>query len=175
MSADEGNDFAARLARVDALLQGLEVSPDRAACERARELLQAVFELHARGLGELLELAQSSPHWPGALDGRACANSLLLLHGLHPTPLRERVQGALDELRVRLSRARASVSLQSVEADRVTVILEGDPALEAVVREALDARAPDAEAVVDVVAPERGLVRLRLRRESAERAVGGDD
>jgi Fe-S cluster biogenesis protein NfuA/nitrite reductase/ring-hydroxylating ferredoxin subunit len=50
---------------------------------------------------------------------------LLLLHGLHPVPLEDRVQGALDEVRPYLESHGGGVELLGIEADVVQLRLEG--------------------------------------------------
>jgi hypothetical protein len=130
MSAD---DFEDRLGRVEALVARLEALPDASARELSRELLATTLELHARGLDRVLELARESPSVARALVGDPRVSALLLLHGLHPSPLRERVEEALDAHELRGAR----VELVSVEGARVSVRLHGGAGFEPVVRQVL--------------------------------------
>ena len=53
-----------------------------------------------------------------ALAGDELVAHLLLLHGLHPVPLEERVRGALDEVRPYLDSHGGDVELLGVEDGR---------------------------------------------------------
>ena len=173
--ASEGteDDFFARLGRVESLVERLEKQPDPALREGARELVSTVLELHARGLGRLLELAGTA-HDVGALAAREpTLAGLLALHGLHPTPLAERIERALAELAPKLARAEARVELLLLEDAVVRVRLHGKASLHDLVADALGAAAPDAKEIsVDVSSSP--LVPLRLGRErSAELGAKG--
>jgi hypothetical protein len=141
-----------RLRRVEGLVQGLETCPDPAAREATRELVRALLDLHAAGLARMLDLAARP-----AVAGESAADrfahdglvgSLLLLYGLHPIPVADRVARALAELRLPAGRA------EVVEAtgDRVRVRLRGDAAAGAALRRAVETAvveaAPDVSAVV---------------------------
>lgn len=163
------DDFLARLARVEGLLERLERQGDPALRDATRELVGTVLELHARGLKHLLELA------PGQAVGAAAASDpalsgLLVLHGLHPVPLAERAQAALAELEPRLGPAGARCEGLSIDGANVRVRLHGQAAFESTVREALAAAAPDAAEIVVEVAT--ALVPLRLGR-AAQPLLGG--
>jgi hypothetical protein len=157
-------DFLARLGRVEALVELLERHPDAAVRDAARELVGTVLTLHARGLRRLLELSG------GAADLSRAAleptlGGLLALHGLHPTPIAERVRRALADLEPKLTRSGARTELLSTEGDVVRVRLHGPVSMTSVVREALAGAVPDAAEIVVEDAPV--LVPLRLRREAA--------
>ncbi len=139
------DDFASRLARVDTLVQKLEACADASTREAARELLQTVFELHARGIEQLLGAAADSPELERALAGDSPLSSLLLLHDLHPLRFSERVERALGTLNQRLAPHRASATLLSLDAGEVRVRVVGSRTLEELVLSTLEAAAPDAE------------------------------
>jgi hypothetical protein len=158
-------DFDARLRRVEALVQELEALPDAATREKARELLAVTLELHARGLGRLLELCAASPELLAAAGRDGVVSPLLLLHGLHPLSLSERVAAALAELEPRLARHDARVKRLPAAPDAVRVELSGNPSLQVLVQETLSAAAPDATSI-DVELRDPSLVQLGLRRKA---------
>jgi Fe-S cluster biogenesis protein NfuA len=80
------------------------------------------------------------------------ASNLLVLHGLHPVPLADRVAGALDRVRPYLHARGGDVELLKVTGERVRGRLQGHasagPALRAAVEEAVLEVAPDVEALL---------------------------
>ena len=121
--------FHARLDRLDRLIQAVERFTDPAAKQQTREIVQAVLELHGIGLERLLShLEDAGPSGRAILD--ACANDdvvsgLLLLHGLHPADLAERVRQALESVRPYLRSHGGNVELLGVEEGVVRLRLEG--------------------------------------------------
>jgi hypothetical protein len=95
-------DPAATGERIERLLEA-SAAAGPIARERAEELVRLVVELYGAGLERVLELAYDA----GALDddllaslaGDELVSSLLLVHGLHPYGVEERVQRALDDVR----------------------------------------------------------------------------
>jgi Fe-S cluster biogenesis protein NfuA/nitrite reductase/ring-hydroxylating ferredoxin subunit len=91
--------------------------------ERAEELVRLVVELYGAGLERVLELAYEA----GALDDDLLASlaadelvsSLLLVHGLHPYSVEERVQRALDGVRPYLGSHGGDVALLEVTDEGV--------------------------------------------------------
>jgi gamma-glutamyl:cysteine ligase YbdK (ATP-grasp superfamily) len=170
--------FGEQLRRVEALVAAVEATADPAAQASMRELLQAVLDLHGRGLGRILELL-GAEH-TGQLARDALVSSLLLLHDLHPTDFEERVRQALESVGPKLSAQGCTVVLTSVQDGVVRVRLErrthGHHASEAALRklteEAIWELAPDAEALeIDaaIEPPKPGpvpLVKLRLPSEA---------
>lgn len=108
--------------RIELLLEA-SAAGGPVARERAEELVRLVVELYGAGLERLLELA----HEAGALDddllaslaGDELVSSLLLVHGLHPYGLRERVEHALDDVRPYLGSHGGDVRLLGVSDDGV--------------------------------------------------------
>jgi Fe-S cluster biogenesis protein NfuA len=151
-------EFQARLQRLDALLHEVERRADPTAQAHTRELVQLVLELHAAGLEQLLDRVAASREAETVLD--ACARDdviagMLLLHGLHPLALDERVRLALDEVRPRLRGHGGDVELLDVKDGVVRLRLEGNchgcpssaVTMRQTVEEAIIAKAPDVLAV----------------------------
>ncbi len=133
--------------RIDALLDEVEAfpSPQR---ETATELVQALLDLYGEGL-ERIVAACDVP-----VEDDVVAH-LLLLHGLHPVPVHDRVTGALDEVRPYLVAHGGGVELLGVDDGVVRLRLEGAcngcPSsaltLKTAVEEAIARAAPDVERI----------------------------
>lgn len=93
--------------RIQNLLDALEQVTDPSARSAARGLVQAVMELHAGALTDLLAIVREADDQPAdILLPRFAANpkvrSVLLLHDLHPQDLATRARLAVERLRPHL-------------------------------------------------------------------------
>jgi Fe-S cluster biogenesis protein NfuA/nitrite reductase/ring-hydroxylating ferredoxin subunit len=151
------------VARIEALLEEVEGLP------AAVELVQGLLDLYGEGLGRIVA---SDPTLVARLDGDEVVTHLLLLHGLHPVPLEERVVGALDEVRPYLASHGGGVELLGVEEGVVRLRLQGScdgcpsstATLKLAIEDAIHKAAPDVE---DVVAegtpkPAPGLLQIEM-------------
>jgi Fe-S cluster biogenesis protein NfuA/nitrite reductase/ring-hydroxylating ferredoxin subunit len=139
--------------RVEHLLGELESLTEPAHRDVALETVQAVLELYGAGLERILDRvgeAQSA-----ALAEDQLVGHLLLLHGLHPVSVEERVRQALDGVRPYLGSHGGDVELVGV-ADGVARVrmqgsCEGCPAsamtLKLAIEDAVLKAAPDVERV----------------------------
>jgi hypothetical protein len=97
------SSFAARQAGIARLVAELERAPDAGASRAAHELVAATLALHAEGLGRLLALlAQAGPTAQAVVEQwmrEDVGRGLLLLHGLHPLSLGQRLERGLDAAR----------------------------------------------------------------------------
>lgn len=89
-------------ARVERLLGDLSTTADPVVAEKAEELARSLVELYGAGLERMVEIVAERPG--GADTVAAFADdvfvaSLLVLHDLHPVPVTDRVQRALDGVR----------------------------------------------------------------------------
>jgi len=108
--------------RIELLLEA-SAAAGPVARERAEELVRLVVELYGAGLERVLELV----HEAGALDddlaealaGDELVSSLLVVHGLHPYAVRERVERALEGVRPYLGSHGGDVRLLEVTDDGV--------------------------------------------------------
>ncbi len=110
--------------RIEQLLDELEAAADPRSLERAEELLRLVSDLYSAGLERVVELAGAEA--PGLLDKFAADDlvaSLLLVSGLHPEPLEQRVEGALTRVRPLLASHGGDVELLDVDEAASTVRL----------------------------------------------------
>ncbi|MEU3453566.1 hypothetical protein ABZ671_08175 [Micromonospora sp. NPDC006766] len=144
-----------RLARLDAVLGQLEQTPGRTA-ELALEAVELLTEVYGEALARVTDLAADSP---GALDrftSDELLRHLLLLHRVHPDPVRRRVAHAVDDLRPQLRARGADLALVNVGEVVATISLSASScsagALRDLVREQVLAFAPELT-TVDVVTP----------------------
>jgi len=91
--------------------------------ERAEELVRLVVELYGAGLERVLDLVHDSGALDddllGALAGDQLVSSLLLVHGLHPYGVEERVERALDGVRPYLGSHGGDMKLLEVTGEGV--------------------------------------------------------
>jgi Fe-S cluster biogenesis protein NfuA len=163
-------EFQAELQRLDGLLGEVERFADPAAQSRTREIVRAVLELHAAGLGRILaHLEEAGEAGRQVLDTCAAdpvVAGLLLLHGLHPLGLEERVRQALDGVRPYLRSHGGDVELLGISDGIVRLRLQGSchscPSSTVTMQQTIEAavlgKAPDAtaievEGVVEEVVP----------------------
>jgi len=133
--------------QVEALLDEVERFPEPQR-EVATELVRALLDMYGEGLSRIVAAGEVP------VDDELVAH-LLLLHGLHPVPVRERVIGALDEVRPYLASHGGGVELLGVDDGVVRLRLEGSchgcpssaATLRGAVEEAIARAAPDVERV----------------------------
>jgi Fe-S cluster biogenesis protein NfuA len=168
-----------QLAKMESLLEQLEVLPDPAARETATEVVQTLLELYGEGLGRIVDVlaAHDDGTLAGALAGDELVAHLLLLHGLHPVPVEERVLGALEGVRPYMESHGGSAELLGVEDGVVHLRLEGSCSgcpsssitLKLAIEKAIFEAAPDvhevlAEGAVEPPVPSSGLLQLEMVR-----------
>jgi Fe-S cluster biogenesis protein NfuA/nitrite reductase/ring-hydroxylating ferredoxin subunit len=163
---------ADRVARVEALLEEVEGLGDGPGLQLAAALL----DLYGEGLARLcdhLAAADADGTIARAVAGDELVSHLLLLHGLHPVPVRERVLGALAEVRPYLESHGGDVELLSVQDGVALLRLEGSchgcPSSTLTLRHAIEAAilkaAPDVERIEtdDPPAARDGLLDIEVR------------
>jgi Fe-S cluster biogenesis protein NfuA len=155
----DAREFQSKLQRLDDLIREVERFADPAAQAHAREIVQAVLELHGTALERVLgHLDEAGEAGAAVLD--ACARDevvggLLLLHGLHPLDLEARVLQALEQVRPYLRSHGGNVELLGVRDGVVRLLLEGSchgcPSsaltMKQTIEEAILAKAPDVTAI----------------------------
>jgi Fe-S cluster biogenesis protein NfuA/nitrite reductase/ring-hydroxylating ferredoxin subunit len=153
--------------RVQELQARLDSASDATTRELAEELVSAVVQMYGAGLERMLELALGAGDGGGriatALIEDPLVATLLLIHDLHPVPLEDRVQGALDSVRPYMESHGGNVELLSLEQGVARIHLRGSCSdcsasavtLELAIKQALEEAAPDLAGLeVEGVAPQ---------------------
>jgi Fe-S cluster biogenesis protein NfuA len=141
-----------RLARLDELLEQLDRTPGVTAA-LAMEAVQVLTEIHGVALARVVRLAPAQLLEEIGRD--ELVRHLLVLHGLHPDGVEERVERALADVRPYLRSHGGDVSLVSVTDGVATVAFTGHcdgctsstATMEAVIRDAVFALAPELDRV----------------------------
>jgi hypothetical protein len=103
MSASARIDTEQSLQRIEQLVGALDAIKDGQARTAARELLQAVLDLHGLALAKIaarLSASEEGRAIYARLSGDEHVKAVLLLYGLHPQPAEERIRAAAADLEV---------------------------------------------------------------------------
>lgn len=159
-SMDDDKDLQRRMQRIGTLVQEIEEFTDPAARAKAKELMQAVMDLHGSGLERALEIIFNAGE-PGMriiddLGSDPLVSSLLVLYGLHPDDLATRVGKAVEALGRDLRPQGCAVELLGIDGNSVRVRMAPGPhtcgstarQLRAKAEEAICAAAPDVISIV---------------------------
>jgi Fe-S cluster biogenesis protein NfuA len=150
-----GSSVTTDLRRLDTFLEEVETQADPAVRARTTEALSAVLQFHGEALAAMLDrLAESEGgvRLIEALAGDERVSQMLLLHGLHPLEIAERVERALGKVRPYLASHGGHVELLDVRpGGEVRLRLEGSchgcpssrVTLKQTIEEAIFAAAPD--------------------------------
>jgi Fe-S cluster biogenesis protein NfuA/nitrite reductase/ring-hydroxylating ferredoxin subunit len=111
------------IGRVEGLLAELEGLPDQAVRGVALEAVQAVLELYGAGIERIVDRIGRST--TAELAGDELVEHLLVLHGLHPVSVEERVRAALEGVRPYLGSHGGGVELLDVADGVASVRLQG--------------------------------------------------
>ena len=165
----DARDPAALMQRVEELTESLDQIGDPFARAAADDLVSAVVDLYGEGLERILRaLEEAGPVGSRLAQGLAedgVVSSLLLIHGLYPVPLDQRVQEALESVRPYMHSHGGDVELISLEDGVARLRLQGSchgcpgsaATLEQAISDALAEAAPDLAGLVveGVEAPAR--------------------
>lgn len=144
---------------VERLLERLDELPDDPAREVASDLLGALLALYGAGLERIVEEIAARDD-DGAMAAALAADELishmLMLHGLHPIPLADRVGGAIEDVRPFLESHGGNVELVAIEEPVVRLRLQGSchgcpssrVTLKLALEEAIVKAAPEIEQVI---------------------------
>lgn len=174
------------VARIETLLGEVEAIADPGARGVALEAVQLLVRLYGEGLERMLGIAGrvGGDEWADAVAADEVVSHLLLIHGLHPVGVADRVAAALDEVRPYLRSHGGDVVLLEIDDARVRLRLQGScsgcpsstATVRAVVEEAIRLRAPELERieVEGVAEPVAGFVPVAAlgRRGAGDGASG---
>jgi Fe-S cluster biogenesis protein NfuA/nitrite reductase/ring-hydroxylating ferredoxin subunit len=143
--------------RVEALQSRIEACGQSVPRELADELVSAVVQMYGAGLeqviGALLAAGEDGERIASSLAEDPLLATLLLIHDLHPVPLEQRVQNALDSVRPYMESHGGNVELLSLEHGVARIHMRGSCSdcsasavtLELAIKQALEEAAPDLE------------------------------
>jgi Fe-S cluster biogenesis protein NfuA len=172
-------EFQKRLQSIEALLGEIEAAADPSLRTSVQQLVQLVMDLHGAGIERTLELISSAGEGGESIIQKLGKDelvaSLLVLYGLHPLSLEERVTQALEKVRPRLRAHDGSVELLSLQGGAVRLRVQADghgcgstaQALKEMVEEAVYQGAPDITALtVEGAEEKQGFVSLDALKAS---------
>ena len=127
MSALGNADFQAYTGRIERLVQRATGFADTEARATALDLLRSVMDLHGAAVSRIVELLDATEAGRASLarlgtDPLICG--LLVLYGVHPVPLEERLARALENLAPQLRKHSGSAELIGVSEGVVRVKLQ---------------------------------------------------
>ncbi len=127
MSALGNSEFQAYTGRIERLVERAGALEDAAARTTALDLLQSVMDLHGAAVSRIVELLDATEAGRASLaslgaDPLICG--LLVLYGVHPVPLEERIARALENLAPQLRKHSGSAELIGIAEGVVRVKLE---------------------------------------------------
>jgi Fe-S cluster biogenesis protein NfuA/nitrite reductase/ring-hydroxylating ferredoxin subunit len=152
-----GDPASERVTTIERLLDEVESLPDPQARELATNLVAELLELYGEGLARVMDRA-ADPEANGLARELAedeLVSHLLLVHGLHPVPVEERVQSALEEVRPYLDSHGGDVELLEVDGTVARLRMEGSCSgcpssamtLKLAIEQAIAKSAPEIESV----------------------------
>jgi len=153
--------------RVQELQAALDSVGASATRDLAEELVSSVVQMYGIGLerivGTMMEAGEEGERIAVALTDDPLVATLLLIHDLHPVPLGDRVQAALDSVRPYMESHGGNVELLGLENGIARIHLRGSCSdcsassvtLELAIKQALEEAAPDLEGLeVEGMAPQ---------------------
>jgi Fe-S cluster biogenesis protein NfuA/nitrite reductase/ring-hydroxylating ferredoxin subunit len=153
--------------RVQELQTLLDARGDPRTRELADELVSAVVQMYGAGLERiiagLMTAGEAGEQIAIGLSEDSLVATLLLIHDLHPVPLQDRVQAALDSVRPYMESHGGNVELLSLQDGIARIHLRGSCSdcsassvtLELAIKQALEDAAPDLAGLeVEGVAPQ---------------------
>jgi Fe-S cluster biogenesis protein NfuA len=153
--------------RVQELQAALDSAAGGGTRELADELVSAIVQMYGAGLervvGTLMSAGTDGERLAASLTDDPLVATLLLIHDLHPVPLEDRVQAALDSVRPYMESHGGNVELLGLENGIARIHLRGSCSdcsassvtLELAIKQALEDAAPDLAGLeVEGVAPQ---------------------
>lgn len=122
-------EFQAQTEVINRLVQRVTDLPDEDARTAALELLQSLMDLHGAVMSRIVELLSDSgeagKNSLAKLAGDPLVCGLLVLYGVHPVPLEERVSRAVEKAGAQLRKQGGRVELIGISDSVVRVKIEG--------------------------------------------------
>jgi Fe-S cluster biogenesis protein NfuA len=167
-------EFQAHTEQIERLVQRVSGLADDGARSTALELLQSLMDLHGAVMSRIVEvLTESGDAGRNSLaklgnDPLICG--LMVLYGIHPVPLADRVARAIEKVSPQLRKQSGTVELLGISdaVVRVKIQTSGNgcgsspDALKVIVEQAILEAAPDVVQVVAEGVPSSGFVPLNM-------------
>lgn len=159
------SEFQAHTEEIERLVQRVTSLADDDARATALELLQALMNLHGAVMARIVEVLAESGEAGRSSLGKLGSDSLvcglLVLYGVHPVPLEERVGQALEKVRPQLRKQGGSAELLGIADGVVTVKIHASgqgcgsspDALKLTVQQAILESAPEVVQIVSEGVP----------------------
>lgn len=126
MSRPDQDELGRASARIEELLAELRSSGDEAAADRAEEAIGLLVRLYGAALGRVVDLAGDDRALLDRFAGDPLVAALMVLHGLHPVPVDQRIHDALDGVRPYLGSHAGGVEYLGLDGDGIVHLrLEG--------------------------------------------------
>jgi Fe-S cluster biogenesis protein NfuA len=157
MTSSEFQGYAEKVERAVARVNDVH---DDGARSAALELMQSLMDLHGSAMARIVEVlsetGDSGRNSLAALGGDPLLCGLMVLYGVHPLPLEERVRRAIEKVRPQLQKQGGKVELLDVSESlvRVSISSTGNgchsspDALKSTVEQAIREAAPEVTEVV---------------------------
>lgn len=168
-------DAAGLANRIEELLDGIAENGGPGVAHAAEELVRVLMRFYGAGLEQVVAVAKAAAG--DAVVHRLAADplvaGLLALHDLHPVPVEQRLEHALDTARRRLGSHGSGIALGEVDDDgAVHVLLAGggcgSDTIKDVVAGAITELAPEVGGVVfDTEPAGPALLQIGMRRAAA--------
>lgn len=154
------SEFQLHARRVDELVQRVSALPESETRQAALELVQSIMDLHGASISRMLELLEGGGETGRNFLARLASDpmicGLLVLYGIHPVPLEQRVGQAVQKLVPQLRKFGASVQVREITDAIVRLDLEKDASglryspekIQASIEQAIREAAPE---VVEIV------------------------
>jgi hypothetical protein len=173
-------EFQQRLESIEELIRQIEGAGDPNLRTAARELVQLVMELHHTGMERIVEVLRADGDAGESVLARLGrddkVSSLLVLYGLHPIGMEERVHQAIEKANRQMRSRNGTVEVVGIEDGAVRLNLKANghgPALKEVVEAAIYQAAPDITSlVIDGAEEKQGFVPLEMLLGEASAQAG---
>ena len=177
--------------RIEALMQEVAAFPEPRVRAKTEELLHALLDMYGAGLTRIVEMTAQADLTGQVLlqtfAGDELVGSLLLLHGLHPIQLEERVRQAIERLQPTVQKQKGTLEFIRVEGGGAFIRLAGNcqgcgasmQALKQTVEKAIYDAAPELDQIhiEEVTADQRATVPVKFMptRKRKEQASTNDE
>jgi Fe-S cluster biogenesis protein NfuA len=176
MTSMDNAEFQQHAEKIERLVQSASSIPDEKSRSIALELMQSLMDLHGAGLTRIVELladaGESGRLALAKLGDDPLVCGLLVLYGIHPVPLEERVTAAIEKVGPQLRKQGGSVELRGISDGvvRLSIRSSGNgchsspDTLQKMVEQAIREAAPEVIEVLDenAVSSQSGFVPLNM-------------